>query len=84
VARSGDTVKTAGHKDSIAQRCSPRLAVGVDPHRALQRVGATGETNTAAQGLLAIRRWPVKPVARLSRRRGTCRWNRHIRPHPPA
>jgi hypothetical protein len=40
-----------GNQDAIAQRSSPRPAVGVDRHRALQRVGATGETKKAVQRL---------------------------------
>src|SRR5262249_55078149 len=42
-----ETLKTIN--SAIAQRSSPGLAVGVDRHRALQRVGATGEMKKTAQ-----------------------------------
>src|SRR5262249_36791125 len=56
-------LRLAANQDASPQRSSPELAVGVVRHRALQRVGATGETKKAAQRFSVIRRrawgaWP--------------------------
>jgi hypothetical protein len=45
--------------------------VGIDRHRALQRVGATGETKKAAHRLFGKQALTVKPVTPLSPPRDT-------------
>jgi hypothetical protein len=56
--RAGDSVETKraahrffGNQDAIAQRSSPGLAVGVDRHRALQRVGVWVKRKAQRTGL---------------------------------